>query len=450
MAVSSPNKKAIGPNPHPIFGAAMEFRKDPIGFMVSTAGKFPQISRFRFVYLRMVLLTDPEYIRHVLQINNKNYKKGIEYEHLKPVLGEGLLTSEGDFWLRQRRLAQPAFHRERIAGFVEKMVNCTDEMLNEWEKTKNNSFDLHAEMMHLALDIVGRTLLSTNVKSNASDVEHALDNTIAESYHRIQRLANWPLWMPVPRVLQYNRNRRILDGVVNTIISERRKSGEKFNDLLDMLMSAQDEETGEKMSDQQLRDEVMTVFLAGHETTANALTWTFYLLSQNPDKAKKMYDEADAVLQGKKPAVEDLKNLVYTQQVIYESLRMYPPAWAMGRTALSDDEIDGYKIKKGDNILIIPYVVHHDSALWESPEQFIPERFTSEAMKEMHKFKYFPFGGGPRFCIGNNFAMMEMQVVLAMAAQRFRLRLKDGAKVELDPLVTLRPKYGMWMEKSSR
>jgi len=439
-----------GPRSNIIFGAALDFRRDAIKFMTSTADDYPGFSRFRFVYLRMILLSDPEYVKHVLQTNNKNYKKGIEYEHLKPVLGEGLLTSEGDFWLRQRRLAQPSFHRDRIAGFIEKMVDCTDEMLNEWEKKKHNSLDVHVEMMHLALDIVGRTLLSTNVKSNAGEVEHALNGSIAESYHRLKKLANYPLWLPVPRVLKYNHNRRILDNVVIQIIDERRKSGEKCNDLLDMLMSAEDEETGEKMSDKQLRDEVMTVFLAGHETTANALTWTFYLLSQNPVAAKKFYDEIDTVFNGKKPGIADLKNLVYTQQVIYESLRLFPPAWALGRTALGEDEIDGFKIKKGDNILICPYVIHRSKLLWKDPEKFDPERFSPEEMKEMHKFKYFPFGGGPRFCIGNNFAQMEMQVILAMTAQRFRLQMKEGAKVEPEPLVTLRPKYGMLMEKERR
>lgn len=444
------SKKPTGPRSNIIFGAALDFRRDPIDFMTSTAENYPGFARFRFVHLPMILLSDPEYVKHVLQTNNKNYKKGIEYDHLRPMLGEGLLTSEGDFWLRQRRLAQPAFHRDRIAGFIEKMIFCTDEMLNEWEKREGKDLDVHIEMMHLALDIVGKTLLSTNVKSNAGEVEHALNNVIAESYHRLQRVANYPLWAPLPRLLRYKNNRKILDDVVNTIIEKRRTSKEKFNDLLDMLISVEDADTGEKMSDKQLRDEVMTVFLAGHETTANALTWTFYLLSQNPEAEKKFYDEIDSVLKGRTPGMDDLKNLVYTQQVIHESLRLYPPAWAIGRSALGDDNIDGYKIKKGDNILIIPYEIHRSKLLWKDPEKFIPERFSAEEMKDMHKFKYFPFGGGPRFCIGNNFAQMEMQVILAMTAQRFYLRLKEGAKVVPDPLVTLRPRFGMQMEKLRR
>jgi cytochrome P450 len=426
------------------FGCAIEFRDDPTGFLLRTAKEYPNISRFRFAHLPMVLLSDPEHIKHVLQTNNKNYLKGIEYEHLKPILGEGLLTSEGDFWLRQRRLAQPAFHRDRIASFANKMIDCTKEMLEEWKKfPAEKSFDLHKEMMALALDIVGRTLLSTYVKDNASSVEHSLSIAIEESYRRINALVNFPLWLPVPRHMKYNRARRDLDEVVLGIIEERRKGKTKEDDLLDMLMEAVDEDDGAKMTNRQLRDEIMTIFLAGHETTANALTWTFCLLSQNHEVQKKFKEEIHSVLNGRTPAMEDLRNLPYTTQIIHESLRLYPPAWALGRTALADDVINEVKIKKGDNVIISPFVVHRDPELWKNPDEFIPERFTPEKMKDLHKFAYFPFGGGPRFCIGNNFAMIEMQIILAMVGQACDLKLEEDFKVEVDPLITLRPKNGM-------
>lgn len=429
-------------------GSALVFRNDPLTFLINTAEEFPAFTTFRFAHLPMVYLSHPETIKHVLQTNNKNYKKGIEYEHLKPVLGEGLLTSEGDFWLRQRRLAQPAFHRDKIAHFSNQMVSCTVGILNGWENKL--SVDIHSEMMHLALDIVGKTLLSTNVLDEANEVEKALEISIEESYHRVQALINLPLWLPIPRHLRYNKSRESLNKIVGKIIEGRRNSNQRYNDLLEMLMDVQDEDTGEKMSDKQLRDEIMTIFLAGHETTANALTWGLYLLSQNPEIEKKYFEEIDRVLGDKTPGLEDLRNLPYLTQIIHEVLRLYPPAWILGRTAIADDIIEGQNVKKGDNILISPYQMHRSKDFWENPDEFNPERFTPEKMKEMHKFLYFPFGGGPRFCIGNNFALMEMQLIFAMIGQKYKLTLEPGFVVEPDPLITLRPKFGMKMNLSPR
>lgn len=445
---STKNKKTISPKENFLLGSALVFRRDPIAFIQKTATDFPGIAQFRFAHLPMTLLSDPETVRHVLQTNNKNYTKGIEYEHLKPVLGEGLLTSEGDFWLRQRRLAQPAFHRDKIAHFASQMVECADRMLNNWSDKK--TLDVHSEMMHLTLDIVGRTLLSTNVLDEANEVEKALEVSIEESYHRVQALVNLPLWLPVPRHLRYNKSRESLNKIVTKIIDGRRNSEHRFNDLLEMLMDVQDEDTGEKMSDKQLRDEIMTIFLAGHETTANALTWGLYLLSQNPEIEKKYLEEIDTVLGGKIPTFEDLKNLPYLTQIIHEVLRLYPPAWILGRTAIADDVIDGHRVGKGNNVMISPYQIHRSKSFWENPDSFIPERFTPEKMKDLHKFVYFPFGGGPRFCIGNNFALIEMQLIFAMIGQKYRLSLHPGFKVELDPLITLRPKYGMQMDLQFR
>ncbi len=432
-----------------LFGKAFEFRSNPIDFLEKTAQDYPSIARFRFAHLPMVLLTEPDTVKHILQTNNKNYAKGIEYEHLKPVLGEGLLTSEGDFWLRQRRLSQPAFHKEKISHFTAKMVHFTNEMVQNW-KTKKGFFDIHSEMMHLALQIVSSTLLSYELKTEVHEVENALEIAINESYHRIQALINYPLWLPVPRNLKYAKSRESLDKVVNSIIEERRNSKKEYHDLLDMLMNVRDLDTGEGMSDKQLRDEVMTIFLAGHETTANALTWAFYLLSENPEVEKKFFEEIDGVLGNRLPTFDDLKNLTYITEIIHESLRLYPPAWIIGRTALADDEIKGYEINKGDNIMVSPYQMHRSHLYWENPDKFIPERFSAEKMKEMHKFVYFPFGGGPRFCIGNNFALLEMQIILAMVGQQFKLKHRTGHQVELDPVITLRPKNGMPMEILSR
>jgi cytochrome P450 len=439
-------KEATGPKGHFLFGMAMEFKRDPLGFLSRVERDYPGIARFRFAHLPMVNIGKPEYVKHVMQVNNKNYCKGIEYDHLKHILGQGLLTSEGDFWLRQRRLVQPAFHKKRIESFSETITNSTASLCKEWEeRDQSEGFDVHLEMMRLTLDIVGRTLFSSHVIEDASKIERALSAIVEDNFKRIQTTINPPIWLPVPQNLRLKRNIKVLDKVVLGIIEHRREIGEdQGNDLLTMLMEVEDEDTGEKMSNLQLRDEVMTIFLAGHETTANALSWALYLLSTNPDAEAKFHAELQEVLGNRVPTFEDARNLPYTMAVINESMRLYPPAWVLGRTALADDEIDGFRIRKGDNIMIVPYLVHRNSEYWEDAEAFKPERFATD--EKIDKFQFFPFGGGPRFCIGNNFAILEMQLVLAMIGQRFKLRLEKEQVIEPEPLITLRPRHGIQMK----
>lgn len=411
---------------HFIFGQGFEFKKDPIGFFENMARENKGIQSFRFGYLPMISLTAPDLVKHVLQTNNKNYHKGIEYRQLMPLLGKGLLTNEGESWLSQRRLAQPAFHKKRIAGFKKVM----EETVDEWvlKIVNKNEIDIHDFMMRLTMDIVSKTLFSTNVKGKEDVVEEALADAMEMSYARIKRLANWPLWMPSPENNRFKKAIDDLNGVVNGIIEERRKSGARNDDLLDMLMYAEDEDTGAMMSDVQLRDEVMTLFLAGHETTANALTWWVYMMSKNADLRNKL--------------ISNLKrsdwdyNEPYLKACLEETMRLYPPVWIIGRRAIGDDQIGSTKIKKGDNVLICTKQIHSNADYWDDPKQFNPDRFMGDVNYD--KFLYFPFGGGPRFCIGNNFAMLEMQITAVKILQKVNLEIEDY--IDVDPLITLRPK----------
>ena len=435
-----------GPKGHAVLGMALPFQKDPLALFDQLAKDFPSISFFRFAHMPIVNVADPELIKHVLATNNKAYKKGVEYKHLEHTLGEGLLTSEGDFWLRQRRLAQPAFHKKRIVHFLDTMTESTSDLLENWNHTQpGETVDILPEMMRLTLDIVARTMFGTNVVGKAGDVEKALGVVIEDAYTRISSLIPIPLWIPTPSNVATKAQIKVLDDVILGVVDHRRQNPGAHHDLLAMLMEARDEETGESMTDKHLRDECMTIFLAGHETTANALTWALYLLSQNPLQEALFHAEIDEVLKGEVPTLEHTRMMPYTLQVIKEAMRLYPPAWALGRTAVTEDMIDGHPIRKGDNVIICPWSVHRSAALWEDPLSFKPERFAPEKEKEMHKFQYFPFGGGPRLCIGFNFALLEMQVALAMIGQHYRPRLKEGHPVELEPLVTLRAKHGMQM-----
>ena len=365
---------------------------------------------------------------------------------LHAALGNGLLLSEGDFWRRQRRLAQPAFHRQRLVSFATTMVDSTQAMLTRWEGFEPGApFDVAQEMMRLTMGIVSRTLLGMDVSEDARDarnVSGALTRLLEESNRRLLSVIRLEK-LPLPRNLRFKKDIALLDSVVFKIIAQRRKSGEDTGDLLSMFMHARDEETGEGMDDRQLRDEVMTMFLAGHETTANLLSWTWMLLSQHPAVQDKLRAELAEVLGGKAPTFEDLPRLTYTRMVLEEVLRLYPPAWILARQAREADEIGGFTIPKDSLIVLCSYVVHRLPRLWPNPEGFDPERFAPGREEGRHKYAYFPFSGGPRSCIGNAFAMMEAQLVLATVAQRFRLDLLPGHPVKADPSITLRPKDGV-------
>ena len=419
--------------------------------MQDASAQFNGIFRITSRLLNLVVITDPEYVKHVMQDNNKNYTKWFKNDVLELLLGRGLLTSEGDFWRKQRRLAQPAFHRERLAKMADTMIRCTQQQIEKLEQLPDkNNIDISTEMMELTLNIVAGAMFSSEVKGAIKVVSHEIERTSIMATARFNNPLRLPIRFPTPANLAERRSIRNLDNVLNPIIRERRKSTEHFHDLLAMLMEAKDEDTGEQMSDQQLRDETMTIFLAGHETTALALSWLWYLLDKNPEEAQKLYDEIDQVTDGKTPTLEDLQRMPFTRMVMDESLRLYPPAWLIMRENLEEDKFGGYRIPKGYTFMIPVYNIHRDPRLWDKPDEFIPERFSKENAKSHHRFAYFPFGGGPRQCIGNNFALMEMQIIMVMMLQKFRFKVSAGFKPEMLPMITLRMKDGMRMDVARR
>ena len=395
------------------------------------------------------MINHPDYIKEVLVTNNQNFIKGLALQRAKRLLGEGLLTSEGEFHRRQKRLAQPAFHRQRIASYSTVMTNYAAAASARWHD--GETLDIAEEMMRLTLAIVGKTLFDADVESQAKEVGEAMSvvmdlfNTLTVPFFELLEK------LPLPQMQRFKKARARLDRIIYRLIEERRRSGEDRGDLLSMLLLAQDEE-GQSggMNDIQVRDEALTIFLAGHETTANALTWTWYLLSQNPAAEAKLHEELQAVLGARIPTADDFPHLRYTEMVLAESMRLFPPAWAIGRLAVDDCEIGGYLAPSRSLVLMSQYIMHRDARYFPEPERFDPERWTPEARESRPQFSYFPFGGGPRRCIGEGFAWLEGVLLLATLAQQWQMRLVPNHPVGLRPVITLRPKHGMRMIISKR
>lgn len=436
---------APGPRGHLLLGSLREVQREPLNLLREGFRDHGDVVRYRFGATRALLLAHPDHIRHVLHDHQRNYdKRTIDYAMLRRLLGDGLLTSDGAYWYRQRRLIAPIFHRQRVAGFCNLMVSSTLEMLEQWEAIAQSGapFDVAAEMARLTLTIVAKALFSADVSNDAETIGAALTE-VNRQFGEFSPLDLIPL--PTPRKRRFRAALRALDQVVDKIIDQRRRSAHRNEDLLSMLLDAVDQETNQVMTPRQVRDEVLTLLLAGHETTANALAWTWYLLSQNPEAERKLNHEIASVLGERAPGGPDLPQLPYTRMVVEESMRLYPPAWAISRRAIDDDEIGGYRVPRKTNIIICSFVTHRHPAFWQEPERFEPERFSSARSAGRPNFAYLPFGGGPRICIGNGFAITEVQLIVATVAQRYRLRLAPGHPVELYPLVTLRPRHGMRM-----
>ena len=451
MKEQAPSTHRYPPGPRQVLplSGLLEYRRGPLPYFQRLAEEFGDISYFRIGPQRAFFLNHPDYIKKVLVTNHQNFMKGLALQRAKRLLGEGLLTSEGEFHRRQRRLAQPAFHRARIESYAEIMADYASQTSQFWRDGETR--DLSEEMMRLTLGIVGKTLFDADVVSDAKDVGEAMTvildlfNTITIPFFElIQKL-------PLPQLRRFDEAKRRLDSIIYRLIDERRRSGVDCGDLLSMLLLAQDVEgDGGQMTDTQLRDEVMTIFLAGHETTANAMTWTWYLLSQNPEAEAKLHAELDEVLGGRLPAFEDVSRLRYTEMVLTESMRLFPPAWALGRLALDDVDVGGYVVPKGSLVLMSQFVMHRDQRFFLEPQRFDPDRWSLEERESRPQFSYFPFGGGPRRCIGEGFAWMEGTLLLAVLAQHWRLRLVPDHPVALRPAITLRPKHGMRMVVSRR
>jgi cytochrome P450 len=426
------------------------FRPNPIDYLLTSYRTFGDVVCTRAVTFRSVLLVHPDHLKHVLQDNARNYVKGIVIAKLKVLIGEGLFTSEGDFWRRQRRLSQPAFHRDHLTGFATAMTETTEAMLDRWAPRARTGmpFDVAAEMSALTLGIVGRALFSRVLDADADEVGQALTAALEIVNERAIRVLVSPLWWPSATNRRLRRALAVLDRVVYDIIESRRRTGAQPGDLLSMLLLARDEETGAGMTDRQLRDEVMTFLLAGHETTAVALSWAWYLLDRHPAVAERLRAEVAAAIGTRTPTVEDLPRLRYARMVVEESMRLYPPVWGFMRQAIGEDQVGGFRIPKRAVVTISPYVTHRHPAFWEDPERFDPERFAPELVRSRPRYAYLPFSGGPRLCIGNEFALMEAQLVVAMTVQRYRLHVVPGAHVEPESRLTLRPRGGLPMAVS--
>ncbi|HIA05763.1 MAG TPA: cytochrome P450 [Flavobacteriales bacterium] len=448
-------KKNLPPSPpgHKLFGHITGFAKDPLNYMMKISREHGGILYSRVINYKIVLISKPEYVKYILQENNRNYTKTSGYKPLKLLLGKGLITSEGDLWLKQRRLFQPAFNRESIMNYTKIVGECVDDLLLEWNNIDPDSklLNVSHEMMKNTMVIVGRTLFSSDLSKDTALVWEWMTYALEYVNNRTKTYPfNFSSKIPLPKNIRFTKAVASLDNMLYRKIDERRKEKGDFTDLLSMMMSAKDEETGKGMSDGQLRDEIMTIFLAGHETTANALTWTWYLLSQHQEIEEKLHRELDEILKGEIPSYQNLGNLRYTAQVVQESMRLYPPVWMIGRRTINEDQIGQYHIPKGVDVAISPYVLHHHSEYWDQPEVFDPDRFSSENIKKQIPYSYIPFGGGPRLCIGENFAMMEMILIVAKVAQKYKLLLPKGTKVEIGSSLTLRPKEDLKMELYKR
>ncbi len=388
-------------------------------------------------------LNHPDDIRELLVGQHENFRKGEGVMRLDRMLGRGLITNDGPSHKKQRRLVQPAFHRKRIAGYATAMVEAAWQQAQAWQD--GAEVDMAEEMLHLTLVIVGRTLFNTDVTAEADTFYEALD-TAMEAFRKIG-LSNWGRLierLPFPINARLRRARARLDQVAYRVIDEHRRAGTDQGDLLSMLLLARDED-GNPMDELQVRDEIMTLFLAGHETVAHALTWTFYLLTQHPDVLARLQQEVDTVLGDRPATFEDLPKLVYTERVLSESMRVCPPVWAIDRRAIRDVNLRGIPIPQGSRVIMSQYVVHHDARFYPNPEHFDPERWTPEAREARPKFAYFPFGGGPRLCVGEPFAWTEGILLLATLSQFWEARLAPDARIEFQPAVTLRPRYGVKM-----
>ena len=438
-----------GPKNAPLIGNLSRFRRDPITFLQRIAHQYGDVVYFRLANRQVYLVNHPDLIKDLLVTRNHNFIKSRVLQKARRFLGTGLLTSEGQFHLRQRRLVQPAFHRDRLIGYAAVMSEYAARASSSLKD--GATIDLDRDMMRLTLAIVAKTLFNADVESDANEIGKSLATILSMFDAVLSPFSGILEKLPLPMNRRSNEARAKLDAIIYRIIAERRQSTADHGDLLSMLLLAQDHEgDGTGMTDQQVRDEALTLFLAGHETTANALTWTWYLLSQNPDAEARLHAEIDQVLGGRTPGFDDLPALRYTERIMYEAMRLYPPAWIIGREALHNFDLDGYRIERGSIVLMSPYVMHRDARYYPQPERFDPDRWLPEQSARLPKFAYFPFGGGPRVCVGERFAWMEGVLILAAIARKWRFRLAPGHPVEPLPLITLRTRHGMKMTVESR
>lgn len=431
-----------------------EFAEDSPEFLLKLAKEYGGIVQFRLGFLSFCLVTDPEYVREVLVTQADKFEKSARDKRIMGrFLGQGLVTSDGEYHARQRKLSQPAFRKKLISGYADTMMYQTEHMLDTWED--GQPLNIAEKMNELTMYIVSETLFHMDVSDVTKRVGEAIVFLQEEANRDFTSPFFMPKWLPTPRNIQANRAIKFLDDIIYEMIAKRRQEeGSEIeqtrHDLLSSLLEAKDDD-GERMTDLQLRDELLTLFVAGHETTSNALTWTWYLLSQHPEVERKLHQELDDVLQGRPVTLEDLAQLPYTHQILKESMRICPPVWTLNtRCNREDVEIDGYVIPKGTLVFVSPYALHHHPNNFENPHVFDPDRFLPEREEKIHRYAYIPFGAGHRVCIGNSFAMMESALILARIAQKYRLLLEPGQTIKKLAHITMSPEHGIRMQLQAR
>lgn len=443
-------RRPPGPKGLPVLGLALSIRKDALGTLRQVARQYGDIVRLPVAMQDRIFLNHPDFIEQVLVVQQaKFHKSELTKRLVEGLLGQGLLISEGDFWRRQRRLAQPAFQRARINEYTSTMSDSTLRHVQEWRDGEER--DMAAEMMALTLNVAVRTLFGTTLSAEAQQVGRSMTFLMRYQLGRLRSPFRIPESWPTPRNKRALRERNFLDSLVYGFIEERRAQGNSnhHHDLLALLMSAMDED-GTQMTAKQLRDETMTLFLAGHETTAQALAWTWYLLAENPAAEARLYEELRSVLNGRPPEPSDFSKLPYLYALLHEVMRLYPPAYITARTSIEQSQIGGYEFPAGSTILMSQWVMHRDPRYFDDPETFRPERWLDGLADRLPAGAYFPFGDGPRRCIGQGFAMMEAAIVIGTLAQRFQFRLVPGRPVVPEPLVTLRPRHGIHVTLRAR
>ncbi|ADB15475.1 cytochrome P450 [Pirellula staleyi DSM 6068] len=450
MNSPKPSSRSLpGPRGHWLWGCLPDLRRDMLGFFTSCKNEFGDAAYFRVGRRRSMLLSHPDDIERVLVTENKRFQKNFALQFfMRPLLGRGLLLNEGESWLRQRRLIQPAFSRSQIAGYTTSMSDLADRMLSSWQD--GQPVDIHRAMMQLTMAIAGKTLLDVEVGERFDEISTCLDDITRDFRRRFAFPIPIPHWVPTPGNYRLWRAIGKLDAAIFRMIDERRAGAARGEDFLSLLIDARDEENGQGMSDRQLRDEVVTMFLAGHETTANALSWTFQLLAENPVWQSKIADEVTQVVGKNTPTMLDLPKLQLCERVVREGMRLYPPAYIVGRRSEVDCQIGEHFIPRRTNVLMSQWVVHRDERWYDDPLRFHPDRWTPGMIAELPKYAYFPFGGGPRGCIGREFAMVEATLLLATVLRKFELSLIDRTPVPMNTAVTLRPARAMEMQLTLR
>lgn len=430
-----------------LLGNLREFQADTLGFL-KKLDAYGDLVRFQFGPFPVYYTRKPEYIHQVLVTDARSFQKSqATKKALRQVVGNGIFTSDGDFWKRQRKLVQPAFHSQRIGAYADVMVDFAEKMLGEWQDGETR--DIGGDMAGVTMNIISKTMFDAEMESDLREIKEAVVTALEIVDDRFNTLLPIPDWLPIPRNVRMRQAVASMDRTIQRFVDERRASGEDKGDLLSMLLAAQDED-GQGMTDQQVRDECMTLFGAGHETTAVTLTWALYALSQYPDSEARLHAEIDRVLGQRRATLADLPNLPYTEMVIKETLRFFPPAWGTTRQSVAPVQLGPHTLPANSVIFLGLMNLHHDARYFPDPEHFDPERFSPEREKDIARHTYLPFGAGPRVCVGNMFAMMEAQLVLATIAQRYKLRLVPGHPVVPDRVFTLRPKYGVKMIVSAR